>query len=94
MVQGQYGILQVMHIFCLVFIEILELSEIITFCICCLFQRFLPGDSPSGQVFSVQGVNVRLATSNEQKVELSDITLQTAGTYMCEVRHFFSSHPL
>ena len=63
------------------------------------FYRFTPRDSPSAQQFGVEGVVVRLDRSaassgsgytvlfrsNDRTVEIRDISLKTAGTYMCEV---------
>ena len=47
--------------------------------------RFVPKASPRAQEFGVEGVSVALDRSNDKTVEITGISLNTAGTYMCEV---------
>ena len=50
----------------------------------CLY-RYVPKDSPRAQEFGVAGVSVSLDRSDDKTVEIPRISLDTAGTYMCEV---------
>jgi len=49
------------------------------------FYRYVPKDSPRAQMFGVTGVKVSLDKSDDKTVEIPNISLNTAGTYMCEV---------
>lgn len=49
------------------------------------FYRYVPKDSPRAQEFGVAGVSVSLDRSGDKTVEIPRISLDTAGTYMCEV---------
>ncbi|UYV62699.1 hypothetical protein LAZ67_2001614 [Cordylochernes scorpioides] len=49
------------------------------------FYRFLPSDRPPGQKYDLKGVFVDLSKSDHGYVHLSRTTLQTEGTYRCEV---------
>ena len=47
--------------------------------------RFTPRDDPQAQQFWVEGMTVELERCDAHTVELRGITLDTAGTIMCEV---------
>jgi len=49
------------------------------------FYRYVPKDRPRAQRFDVDGVRVGLDSSSHNTVELINISLDTAGTLMCEV---------
>ena len=48
--------------------------------------RYIPKDNPQAQEFGVTGITVSLDNSDDKTVEIPNISLTTAGTYMCEVR--------
>ena len=50
-----------------------------------IFARYVPKDRPRAQRFDVDGVRVGLDSSSHNTVELINISLDTAGTLMCEV---------
>lgn len=49
------------------------------------FYRFVPNDRPRLQVFAQKGVNVDKNRSTRTHVTLSNLTLDSGGTYKCEV---------
>jgi len=49
------------------------------------FYRYIPKDNPQAQEFGVTGITVSLDNSDDKTVEIPNISLTTAGTYMCEV---------
>ncbi|XP_064109161.1 cell adhesion molecule 2-like [Macrobrachium nipponense] len=49
------------------------------------FFRYVPGDSPAVQIFDLPGVAVDTALSDERKVTLRTVSLQSSGKYKCEV---------
>ncbi|XP_076066459.1 cell adhesion molecule 2-like [Oratosquilla oratoria] len=49
------------------------------------FYRYIPADKPPMQVFEWPGVQVDLSKSNDRKVALRDISLDSSGKYKCEV---------
>ena len=52
--------------------------------------RYVPKDSPQAQEFSVTGIRVSLDKSDDKTVEIPNISLATAGTYMCEVMKYLT----
>ncbi|XP_059482460.1 V-set and immunoglobulin domain-containing protein 1-like isoform X2 [Neocloeon triangulifer] len=50
-----------------------------------VFYRFVPADTPSGQMFPLPGVTVDLKGSNDNQVILRLLDLDSSGTYRCEV---------
>ncbi|XP_059095713.1 uncharacterized protein LOC131890389 [Tigriopus californicus] len=49
------------------------------------FYRFVPNEHPQLQVFDVNGIHVDRHRSSREKVVLRNLTLDSAGTYKCEV---------
>ncbi|XP_066901242.1 cell adhesion molecule 2 [Halyomorpha halys] len=49
------------------------------------FYRYLPRDSPPGQVFPLNGVRVIQDESNESQVTIGPLELSSSGRYRCEV---------
>eukprot|EP00095_Tigriopus_kingsejongensis_P008395 maker-scaffold9_size846264-snap-gene-4.19 protein:Tk08395 transcript:maker-scaffold9_size846264-snap-gene-4.19-mRNA-1 annotation:"beat protein" len=49
------------------------------------FYRFVPNEHPQLQVFPVNGIHVDRHRSSREKVVLKRLSLDTAGTYKCEV---------
>ena len=47
--------------------------------------RYTPRDLPQAQQFWVSGMVVELEGSDDKTVQLKSVSLQTAGTLMCEV---------
>jgi len=48
------------------------------------FYRYVPRDNPHSQVFIVPGIRVDQRASNDRKVVLRDISLDSSGVYACE----------
>jgi len=49
------------------------------------FFRFVLKDSPPSQVFPVAGIQVNLSSSDQQQVNIENVTLESGGRYRCEV---------
>ncbi|CAL4067944.1 unnamed protein product [Meganyctiphanes norvegica] len=49
------------------------------------FFRFVPADTQKMQIFSLPGVVVNTALSDEKKVTLRTVSLESSGKYKCEV---------
>ncbi|XP_071747145.1 uncharacterized protein [Lepeophtheirus salmonis] len=49
------------------------------------FYRFVPNDRPMLQVFPQNGIQVDRTKSNKQHVHLTNLSLESTGTYKCEV---------
>ncbi|XP_042879159.1 cell adhesion molecule 2-like isoform X1 [Penaeus japonicus] len=49
------------------------------------FYRYVPGDWPSQQAFSLHGVQVDVSRSNHKTVTLREVNLDADGRYKCEV---------
>ena len=77
MVQGQHGVLQVTDDDD----DDDDVDDVHTD----IFARYVPKDRPRAQRFDVDGVRVGLDSSSHNTVELINISLDTAGTLMCEV---------
>ncbi|KAF2367475.1 Immunoglobulin-like domain, partial [Trinorchestia longiramus] len=49
------------------------------------FFRYIPGDHPPIQVYDLPGVVVDSAVSDDRTVSLRPVTLDSSGSYKCEV---------
>ncbi|CAG0912624.1 unnamed protein product [Notodromas monacha] len=49
------------------------------------FYRYMPGIAKATQTFNLPGVQVDVASSNDKRVVLRNISLKSAGKYRCEV---------
>jgi len=49
------------------------------------FYRYVPNDRPKLQVFATRGIHVDRSHSTKQHVLLTNLTLDSGGTYKCEV---------
>lgn len=49
------------------------------------FFRYVPADSHPMQIFDLPGVTVDTALSDDRKITLRSVTLQSSGKYRCEV---------
>uniref|UniRef100_A0ABD2WHF5 Ig-like domain-containing protein n=1 Tax=Trichogramma kaykai TaxID=54128 RepID=A0ABD2WHF5_9HYME len=49
------------------------------------FYRYLPGEQPPVQVFTLPGVTVDIHNSTERSVVLQSVNLMSSGRYRCEV---------
>jgi len=49
------------------------------------FYRYVPNDRPKLQVFAQKGIHVDRSRSTRQHVRLNNLTLDSGGTYKCEV---------
>lgn len=49
------------------------------------FYRYVPNDRPKLQVFKTDGITVDKSRSTRQHVGLTNLTLESGGTYKCEV---------
>lgn len=49
------------------------------------FFRFVLKDTPPSQAFPVPGIKVNLSSSDQQQVNIEEVTLESAGRYRCEV---------
>jgi len=49
------------------------------------FYRYVPAEEPPATVFSLDGINVDLDESNDNRLVLRSISAETAGRFKCEV---------